>query len=227
MNVRWFALSVLVTVAACDGDEAAQPDGGIDAEGDSGLCGATGVFFTGELLDFNASVSNPAAVAGAAMTVRGDASRADTTDDMGRFELCLTDDPMTIVDVTPMGISGTSYIGGLAVVHKDVASSGVYSMRSMTRNGAAAFAFDPAKAHVFVHVAGNSRTVTVTAQHERAYSWINNMWDGGNNVGTNVYFANVNPTGGMTKMNVPMAIGVPTEIPIEAGKITFVVVRTQ
>ncbi len=220
------ACVIVAGLAGCSDDSSGTPDAAEpDATGDSGLCGATGVFFTGELLDFDSTSASFSGINDATLTVRGDATKTDQTAPNGRFELCLSDEPSVIVDVTPSAASG--YIPGIAVVSKEVASSGGYSMRSFTTTrGMAGFGFTSSKAQVFVHVAGVARDITISAAIERAYSFTGTTWDAGNNRGTNVLLANVNPAGGSTKINIPSVAGLPDEIPLEAGKLTFVVVRS-
>ena len=214
---------LLVGLAACGDDPAMAPaDAPPDVE-DMGPCGGGGVVFTGELIDFASTPASFPGIPDRPFTVRADTPRTPQTAPNGRFELCLTDDPETLVDITPSAASG--YVGGVAVVTKEVATNGVYSIRSFTTaRGTADFEYKADRAHVFVHVAGTPRTVAVSATSERTYAFDGADWQGGEDRGTEVYFANVDPTGGSTKITVPDAAGVPAMIPLEPGTLTFVVV---
>jgi hypothetical protein len=155
------------------------------------------VFFTGELVDFDSTASAFLGVHDATFTVRGDTSRTAQTAPNGRFELCLGIEPQTLVDVTPA--PGSGYIGGIAVVTKEVAPTGVYSIRSFTMDdGERFFGYLADRAQVYVHVAGNPRTVTISAASERAYAFDGTSWQGGEDRGTDVFFSNVDPAGGET-----------------------------
>src|SRR5262245_9980480 len=118
--------AVLVALAAGCSDAPAR-DGGPDAPPDtSEMCGATAVYFTGEYVDWDSSAIGFLGIFDATLTVRGDATRTDRTSPNGRWELCLANDPMVLVDVVPQG----GYVAGTIVVVKDVlGANGTFSLR--------------------------------------------------------------------------------------------------
>ncbi|MGN6107807.1 MAG: hypothetical protein ACTHU0_22055, partial [Kofleriaceae bacterium] len=159
----------------------------------------------------------------------------DTTAPNGRFDLCVPDAPVTLVDVTPA--AGNSQcttppapyqIQGIAVANRAVIrAGGFFSARVFTTVrgpelfAAAGLAFDATKAHVLVHVNGNPRAVSLAANHDAAQAVAGTAWAAGN-VGHDVFFPNVDPAGGSTMLDVTGgAIGTGS-IPLAAGKITFV-----
>ena len=218
-------LGVLVGIlglAACGGSDDTPADAAVDADPNM-PCGSDGVFFTGELLDFDSTGASFKGIPDATFTVRDDAARTAMTAPNGRFELCLNTDTFVTVDVTPTMESG--YVAGTAIVSKEVASNGSYSIRSFTQTtGATMFNYQTDLAHVFVHIVGASRTVSVSAPVERGYAFDGTRWRAGDR-GSDVYFANVDPAGGATKVTVQGQVaGLPPTIPLEAGKLTFVVV---
>lgn len=220
--VRSTLLVGILGLAACGDGPSATPDAAVDAD-PSMPCGADGVFFTGELLDFASTGAAFKGIADATFTVRGDEMRTDTTAPNGRFELCLSTDTFVTVDVTPAVDSG--YVPGTAIVSKEVASNGAYSIRSFTQiEGMNEFNFDSGMAHVFVHVAGAPRSVSVSAASERSYAFDGNDWRPGDR-GSSVFIANIDPAEAATKLTVQgQAAGVPPMVPLEAGKLTYVVV---
>src|SRR5262245_22860916 len=107
----------LALVVGCSDDPAPARDAGPDAPPDtSDVCGAAGVFFTGEYVDWDSTTTEFLGIFKATFTVRGDAARTDETSPNGRWEMCIANDPVTLVDVATLG----GYVGGTIVVVKDV-----------------------------------------------------------------------------------------------------------
>lgn len=208
--MRWSV--VLVCVAAACGSERARGDAGDLPPDGAQMCGASAVLFTGELLDWDTS----AAIAGATLTVGGASA---TTTDSGRWQLCLANDPVVLVDL----VAG-EYIGGTIAVFKDVlGANGAFSLRSFTaaRGQQPPFAYDAAKAQVFVHVIGGARAVDVSSPHDAGFHFTGSAWAAGQ-TGTDVYVPNIDPAGGVAKVAVDSATEIGT-VPIAAGAFTYVV----
>jgi len=219
--MRSAALLVALAVAAC-GDDAPARDGGPDSPPDSAeMCGATAVSFTGEYVDWDSTTTDFLGIFEATLTVRGDATRTDKTAPNGRFELCLSNDTRVLVDIAP----ADGYVAGTIVVIKDVlGAGGVVSLRSFTaaQGQMPPFAYDAAKAQVYVHVVGGQRAVDVATAHAPGFHYTGTAWASGQ-TGTDVYVPNVDPTGGETKVAVTGGTEVGT-IPIAAGAFTYVAV---
>jgi len=204
--VRWLVLFAV----SCGESPPALPDAAVAPDADP--CTANNVVrFSGSLVDWDAPASG---ISGATIVADGAPSATTATD--GTFELCLTEASMTLVEVAPTG-----HVGGTAVVLKELATSGDFTLRAFTAARAAAFGFDPARAHVFVHVVGEPRAIAVSAPHDPALHWKAPDWIAGA-TGTDVYLPNVDLNGGTTKLVVEDTTML-SEIPLAAGELTFVV----
>jgi len=206
-------LAVLVCLAGC-GEERAGEDASLPPDS-AEMCGASAVVFAGELLDWDSS----AAIAGATLTVQGGGASATTTAN-GRWQLCLANDTVVLVDVAaPAG-----YLGGTIAVFKDVlGANGAFSLRSFTaaRGQQAPFLYDATRAQVFVHVIGGARPVDVSSPHDAGFHFTGSAWAAGQ-TGTDVYVPNIDPAGGVAKVAVDSGTEIGT-VPITAGAFTYVV----
>lgn len=219
---RVLLIAAALPLAACEGcDNPAAPDA--PADDDADICGGLGVFLSGEFIDWDSSAAGVTGIAGATWAVRGEPDLVHVTGADGRVELCLPADGMAVIDVAPMGAA--DYIGGFALADKDVILSGTtYSVRSFKRPRAAELGFAASRAHLYVHVAGGARRVEVSAPSERAYSFDGTDWVPGEDTGTDIYVANIDAGDGQTKLEIPDVIGNPGTVPLEAGRLTFLVV---
>jgi len=222
------AFLVLALVGACS-DDAGPSDASIPTvDIDNASCG-TATRFTGEYVDWD----NDAAfcgIFGAAFHVQGTATMASTAPN-GRFDLCLADQPTTLIDITPSQDDSACttppskyMVPGIAIANRAVifAQGGLWSGRAFTvdRQASLGQPFDAAKAHVFVHVAGTPRPVALDAPHGPTQAVAATTWADGD-TGHEVYFPNVDVGGGTANLSVMGGISVGTgAIPLAAGKVT-------
>jgi hypothetical protein len=226
---------VLLLAAACGDDGGAAT---VDAPPfDNGSCGDQ-LRFTGELVDWDSTDNTFCGIVDAEFVVQGDGAM-DTTSPNGRFELCIprTDAPV-LLDVTPSAANSqcatpaAAYtLPGIAVANQAVIlAGGFWSGRAFTTARQATFfqmaglTFDPAAAHVVVHVEGATpRAVALSAAHGAPQVFGNAAWTPGA-TGRHVYFPNVDTAGGTTMLSVTGgALGTGT-IPVVAGTFTYVTV---
>ena len=227
---------VLVTMLAACGDDGAGP---VDAapvpvDIDNGSCGDQ-IRFTGEYIDWDSHKSF-CGINEAVIEVTG--GSMDSTAPNGRFDLCIPDAASTRLDVTqPTGVSQctvppagytipTILFAQKAVIH----SGGFFSGRAFTtgRQVALGVTLDPAKAHVFVHVDGTERTVSLAAPHGAAQairSTTGSDWAAGAQ-GTDVFFPNVDVGTGTTMLTTETAAIGTGSIPLVAGTLTNVSLKT-
>jgi hypothetical protein len=190
---------------------------------DNGTCG-TMVRFTGEYLDWDENGSTFCGVFGAMFRARDGGGMSDTAPN-GRFDFCVPDQPITLVDITPpsqpssCAPSGGMYtMPGIAVASKDVIfAGGFWSGRAFVMGR---LATDPAKAQVFVHVHGAPRTVSIGAAHGPAQARDGSEWKQGV-TGQDVFFPDVEIGTGETTISAMGAV-VPARIPLVAGTMTNV-----
>jgi hypothetical protein len=221
-----------IILVACGSSPATVLDAprAIDATGDAGPCGAD-LSFTGELVDWDSTTAQFCGIFGATLQVHGDPSRVDHTPPNGRIQLCLASAPTTQIDITPptaaseCAIPKSTYaVPGILVANQAVIASGaVVSARSFTMARAPAFAFDSAKAQVFVHVDGTPRAVSITGTHDAAQAFDDSTWAAGS-TGANVFFPNVDPTPGATSVDVAGGATGTGSVPISAGTFTYLTV---
>jgi hypothetical protein len=230
--------ALLVAFGACS-DSPASPDARLpdalpadalpadapaqDAAADASA-GCTGIRFTGEYVDWDSSSSPFCGIFGAEFAVPGGGER-QTTAPNGRFDICIPDAPVTLVDITPPAAASTcsmppaAYtIAGIAVANKAVITAGgAWSGRAFVP---ARQAVDSTKAQVFVHVNGTPVAVSIGAAHESSQARTSGTWAAGN-TGEEVFFLNVDPGTGTTDLTAAGAIGT-GPIPLVAGKVTNV-----
>lgn len=240
------SLTVVLVLAAACGHNPAKPDAAHDAPVDSprdttpppdGPCGAE-LHFTGEYVDFT-SVDNGAfcGIFGATFQVHGDATRTDTSNPNGRFELCLAQAAQTRVDITPptdasqceSPPNNTYAVPGIIIADKAVIDSGaIISARNFTAAEQMTFAqqslftYDSTKAQLFVHVDGTPAAVSITGTYDPPIAWDGMKWAAGA-TGVNVFFPNVVSASGTTTISIagaPTALGAGS-YPLEPGTITY------
>lgn len=184
-----------------------------------GPCAQGEVFYTGELVDWDAGKGG---VNDAAFTVEGEATRTDKTSPNGRFELCLTSAATTRVLIDAPAAS--TYLDGVAIADLDVLRTGTTaSFRDFT--ALREMQFSPritlGKAQVFVDVAGTQRAVTLPAAYEAAFAFDGAAWAQGTK-GRAVFFVNVEDRS--PAITVSMAgnhVGGKT-VPLTPNQLTFV-----
>lgn len=223
--MRIVQTTVLIAACGCGGG-GNSPDAAV---AEDGRCGA-GLDFTGEIVDWDATDAAFCGVFGATLTVQADASRTDTTNPNGRFELCIPRAPKVQLDLAPPTTASGCSMGGAyqfpAVVIADqqiIATGKLFSARmiGITRAGAM---FDPAKAIVFVHSEGVVHPVTSSATHGAAMAWDGAQWQPGES-GINVVFPNTDTASGTTTIGVASgsAIGIGS-VPVAPGTFTYLTI---
>jgi hypothetical protein len=211
--------ALLAFLCACGGDDAAPHDA-ITPDIDNGACG-TQLRFTGEYIDWDSGTAF-CGILGAQFQVQGDSVKKSTAPN-GRFDLCVPNQAEVLVDVTPPAMlsecaqQGAYVLPAIAVANKAVIEAGgFWSGRAF---GMARQSVDAAKAQVFVHVNGAPRELSLAAAHGAAQAMVNGAWAPGS-TGPDVFFPDVDPSGGSTTLSVSgNAIGTGA-IPLVAGKMT-------
>jgi hypothetical protein len=212
------SVALLVMFCACSDD--AGPQDAAPPDIDNGSCGAT-VRFTGEYVDWD-SGGGVCGIYAAELAVQGGGERM-TTAPNGRFDLCIPDAAVVLVDITPPAAESqcttpraTYSLPAIAVASKAVITAGgFWSGRGFVT---ARQAIDATKAQVFVHVNGPPREVSISAAHGPAQARANDAWSSGA-IGQDVFFPDVDPAGGATMLSASGAIGAGS-IPLVAGKMT-------
>jgi hypothetical protein len=219
-------LLVGLGLAAC-GDPEVVPDAAEALPPDaSDICGAAATWFKGEYLDWDSTTAMFAGIKNATFTLAEDTTHVAHTLSNGRFELCASDATEFLVDIVPPATK--HYIGGTVVATKDATGAdATISLRAFTkeRGEGGPFAFDTSKAQVYVVVLGQARAVEVSGIHGSPFQWTGTQWRSGA-TGTHVYFPNVDPSGGSTKVSIPNASPI-SLIPIAAGQFTYVIVAAK
>lgn len=227
------AILLLAACSAC-GDDGATTDAAIVVDIDNGSCGDQ-LRFTGEYVDWDTDASF-CGIGNAVVEVEGGDGAMDTTAPNGRFDLCIprTSATTTLVVTQPSGMSmcsspaSTYTVPTNLVANRDVIlAGGFFSGRAFTTARQTTFfqgaglTFDPTKAHVFVHVGGMPRAVSLAAAHDPAQAIVATAWAPGD-TGHDVFFPNVDVGSGTTMLSVAGgAIGTGS-IPLVAGTITNV-----
>jgi len=192
---------------------------------DNGNCGDL-LRFTGEYVDWDHTGSKTCGIFGARIQPR-DGSGVDNTAPNGRFDLCLPNKPISLVEIGPPAAAsqcstppGSYKLPGLAVASKDVfLAGGLWSGRGFVMGRQTV---DPAKAQVFVHVHGKAREVSIGAAHGQAQARTDSGWQPGA-MGQDVFFQDVEIGSGETTVSAMGAI-VPEKIPLVAGTMTNVTI---
>jgi hypothetical protein len=224
--------ALLAGCAGC-GDDGGAVDASIVVDIDNGSCGDQ-LRFTGEYVDWDTDAAF-CGIGMATVEVDGDGAM-DTTAPNGRFDLCIprTSATTRLVVTQPSGMSpcsnpASSYtVPVILHAQRDVIlAGGFFSGRAFTMARQASFytaaglTFDATKAHVFVHVNGTPRAVSLAAPHAAAQAISGTAWAAGD-TGRNVFFPNVDVGSGTTMLTVAGgAIGAGS-IPLVAGTITNV-----
>lgn len=232
------ALVVSFALGACGDDGNVGP---VDAaivplDIDNGSCGDQ-IRFTGELVDWDTDTSF-CGINDALIEVVGGAM--DNTAPNGRFDLCIPNNSVTRLDVSlPAGNSQCTTppagytVPTILVADKAVIQSGAFfSARAFTTARQATFfnmvvgqPFDATKAQVLVHVDGPARTVSLSAGHGTTQAIAMTAWAPGA-AGHDVFFPNVEVGGGTTMLSADgTAVGTGS-IPLVAGTITNVTIKT-
>jgi hypothetical protein len=215
----------LVVICACSDDAAPRDATTVDI--DNGTCGNL-LRFTGEYVDWDSGAAF-CGIFDAQFQVQGGSAKSSTAPN-GRFDLCIPADPVVLVDITPPTMASacttppaTYALPGIAVANKAVITAGgFWSGRGFVVGRET---IDPTKAQVFVHLNGTPQKVTLTATHGPTQARMGDTWSSGE-IGQEVFFPDVDPTGGETTLSSAGAIGT-GPIPLVAGKMTNVSIVTK
>jgi hypothetical protein len=236
---RW-SLAVVVLglggLGACGGGSNGTPH---DAAADTpaGPCGAE-LSFTGEMIDWDSTDANFCGVAGAVWTVRGDATRTDTTPPNGRLSMCLARQTQTLIDVTPPtagsqcpGLFNTPMntypMAAVAIVPEGVlVPNASFSVRAMVQSRQATMEtqigapLDAAHGQLYVHVVGTPHAVSISAAHGATQRFDGTTWAAGA-TGSDVFFPNVDLSGGVVGVTIAgNAVG-NGNFTLEPNKLTY------
>lgn len=218
----------LMLCAACSGGS-----GSADAapDIDNGTCGAM-LRLTGEYVDWDNDTLF-CGIFNAQLTVQGGGGPHSLPPN-GRIDICVPDQPTTLIDIAPPAAPPQCLVDrtrnytlpALAVVSKAVILAGVdWSGRNFVQGRETVQA---GKAHVFVHISGPARAVSLDAAHSHGpiQAVVTDTWAPGN-TGHEVFIPDVDPAGGTAMLSVVGgAIGAGA-IPLMADKITTLTVVTQ
>jgi hypothetical protein len=192
---------------------------------DNGNCGDL-IRFTGEYVDWDVAGSMFCGIFGARF-VSLDGSGVGNTAPNGRFDICVPNQPITLVEIDPPSQPsqcstppGSYTLPGLAVASKDVFLAGAaWSGRAFVMGRQVV---DTAKAQVFVHVHGGAREVSIGAAHGQAQARTDGGWAPGA-TGRDVFFQDVEIGSGETTISAMGAV-VPAKIPLAVGTVTNVTI---
>jgi hypothetical protein len=110
------------------------------------------------------------------------------------------------------------------IIDEQVAAAGaIISARLFTVDRAPMFNFDNTKAQVLVHVDGTQSAVSIDASHAATQAFDGTTWAAGD-TGVNVYFPNVDPASGSTKVSMSGATGTGS-VPLAAGTFTYLTIN--
>ena len=235
--LRVFLLAAVLGACGDDGGTIDAPIDMVTVDIDNGSCG-TEVRFTGEYVDWDDDASF-CGIFGALFRVRASTSMSMTAPN-GRFDVCVPDQPTTLVDITPgpddsaCTTPASSYtLPGIAVAHRQViyAQGGEFSGRSFTtaRQGELETMIgqpiDPNRGHVFVHVVGTPRDLAIDAAHGPTQAVTGTAWGSSpTGTGSEVFFPNVEVGAGTTMLTTTGASVGTGQVPVVAGTITNVTV---
>jgi hypothetical protein len=221
--LRWLALSL--SISACNPPSGSTDDAMAPIDVNNGNCGDL-LRFTGEYVDWDQTGSKSCGISGARFQPR-DGGGVDNTATNGRFDLCVPNKPITLVEIAPPSQAspcstppGSYKLPGLAVASKDVfLAGGLWSGRTFVMGRQTV---DTAKAQVFVHVHGKAREVSIGAAHGQAQARTDSGWQAGA-MGQDVFFQDVELGSGETTVSAMGAV-VPEKIPLVAGTMTTVTI---
>jgi hypothetical protein len=221
--MRLAGFAILCCVAGCEGGSTVAPDAAPDAVFDAGSCGTEGLV-TGALVDFDSTTSQLRGVFDARFTVEGMPAKTTTTAPDGRFQLCAPIAPSITFDVD----APADYLDGKAYIELDALGARPLSFRAYTQaRGSMLYAFDPARAHVLVFLAGDRNDLTLSRPHDPPLSGNDDDGDGvfawmAGNVGRYVLFPNVDAA--KPTVTLEGDLSGPHTIPVAAGRLTLVAI---
>lgn len=222
-----FRLIGFVLLGACGGGGEAR-DAAVDI--DNGNCG-TALRFTGQYVDWDNDTTF-CGIFNAQLTVAETGTRI-TLPPNGRIDLCVPDQPTTLIDVTLPATAPPCLVDR---THNYVLPTIVVADRAVVLAGAlwdgrnfveGRETVDAAKAQVYVHIAGPARAVSLDSGHSHGeiQAVASDTWAPGN-TGHEVFIPDVDPSGGSATLTVAGGATGAGSIPLVAGKITTLTVVT-
>ncbi len=196
---------------------------------DAGSCDSDKeLVLEGEYLAWDSHEAHFCGSFGTVFQVRGASASASTLPN-GRFEIRLPNAPVVLLDVTPSpeesrcnSANGFYVVPTIAVASRNVICAGGRWVGREFLGGARPY--DPGRAFVLVHISGPPRAVSITAAHGQTRIMDSGSWVPGA-MGRDVFFPEVDPTQGQTKVIADDAIA-PDSIPLVAGTMTEVTIVT-
>ena len=221
-------ISLLMLCAACGGGSGSQ-DAAPDI--DNGACGAM-LRFQGEYVDWDNDKSF-CGIFNAQVTVEGVSGSPHSLPPNGRIDVCVPDQATTLSDIAPPAspppcLTDTTHnytLPALAVANKAVILEGVvWSGRNFVQGRETVQA---GKAHVYVHISGPARAVSLDAAHSHGptQAVTTDTWAPGD-AGHEVFIPDVDPAGGTATLSVAGGATGAGAIPLVADKITTLTVIT-
>lgn len=225
---------LLLAIAGCNG--CGGGSGSVDAapDIDNGMCGAM-LRFTGEYVDWDyGATATSCGLPGTVFTIPGVGPKTIMAPN-GRIDFCIPDQPTTLLDITPPStipdpkcVSDPQLkylLPGIAVANKAVILAGGFWSGRTFIDGRETY--DPAKAQVYVHIAGPARAVSLDASHAHGpiQAVATTMWAPGD-TGHEVFIPDVDPAGGSATLSVAGGATGAGSIPLVAGKMTTLTVVT-
>lgn len=220
MKLVILALLGATVCAGCGGGSEARPDAAIDAPGSTRPCGAEHLV-AGEIIDLDATTTQPQGIASVRLTVEGMPSRTAVTAPSGQFELCAPAAPSITLDVD----SPVDYLDGKAYLDSEVLGGLPLSLRAYTQSrGELLYNFDASRGHVLVFLAGDRSDLTLDRAHGAPLAANDDDGDGAlvwspGNVGRYVLFPNVDVSRATIELRGDPSG--PHTIPVAAGQLTL------
>ena len=228
---RASALIGLALLAGCGSSHPAATDGATppaDAAVDADLVDYS---VMARYLDWDSTASQPCPIVGAKWYADLDVSRVAFTDDTGSFAIRLASylwylDVEQPASPSACASPASSYtIGAHALVTPAVYyAGGHFVMRSLTDARAASYSLDPIRGHLYVHVDGPPRAVSIDSTSDPAQAFDGSTWSPGD-TGSDVFFPNVDLAGTtMPTVSVDGGAMGTGSVPLVAGTITYMTV---
>jgi hypothetical protein len=222
---RNLLLTLCVACSGGSGSHDAAPDI------DNGTCG-TMIRFQGEYVDWD-NDKTFCGIFNAQVTVQGSGSPPHSLPPNGRIDVCVPDQVTTPIDIAPPAspppcLVDTTHnytLPALAVANKAVILEGVvWSGRNFVQGRETVQA---GKAHVYVHISGPARTVSLDVAHSHGptQAVMTDTWAPGD-TGHEVFIPDVDPAGGTATLSVTGGANGAGAIPLVADKITTLTVIT-
>lgn len=216
-------LGITVSWLGACGDDGTSDAPDAPADVDAAIDASPTVHFTGELVTWDSTDIDFKGVFNATIAVHSAPATNAKTAPNGRFNLDVPNEAFLRYDVTPNPLGDADnppdYIQGIGIVTAEDAPLARSSLRTMTPARAADFGFDVTKGQIFVAFPGGHVAATVAATHDPIQAFTTTWAVGA--TGDYLYIPNVDVGSGSTTVTVAGAEGLPSSVPLEAGKFTY------